>query len=57
MESFNSWFWRGQNELISCTWTQPDGRGTWFSLKAHFEGEGFHKRNVEDAYSKLESIT
>jgi hypothetical protein len=57
MESFNSWFWRGQNELILCTWTQPDGRGTWFSLKAHFEGEGFHKRNVEDAYSKLESIT
>ncbi len=33
-----------------------DGRGAWLSLVAHFEGDSYPNRNVEDAYTMLESI-
>jgi hypothetical protein len=33
-----------------------DGRGAWLALKAHFEGDGFRNRNIEEAYSMLESL-
>ena len=32
------------------------GRQAWLALRAHYEGEGFRNRNVEEAYSTLEHI-
>jgi hypothetical protein len=32
------------------------GRGAWNALRAHFEGDGLRNRNVEDAYSTLDSL-
>jgi hypothetical protein len=32
------------------------GRSAWLALRAHYEGEGFKNRNVEEAYSALENI-
>ncbi len=31
-----------------------DGRAAWMALIGHFEGDSYHNRNVEDAYSALE---
>jgi hypothetical protein len=33
-----------------------DGRAAWLSLTAHFEGESYRNRNVEEAYATLESL-
>jgi hypothetical protein len=33
-----------------------NGRATWLSLTAHFEGESYRNRNVEEAYATLESL-
>lgn len=33
-----------------------NGRAAWLSLKAHFEGESYRNRNVEEAYSTLEGL-
>jgi hypothetical protein len=32
------------------------GRAAWLSLTAHFEGESYRNRNVEDAYATLEAL-
>ena len=33
-----------------------NGRAAWLSLTAHFEGESYCNRNVEEAYATLESL-
>jgi len=33
-----------------------NGRAAWLSLTAHFEGESYRNRNVEEAYATLESL-
>ena len=33
-----------------------DGHSAWMALVNHFEGDGFHNRNVEDAYRTLEHL-
>jgi len=33
-----------------------DGRAAWLRLTAHFEGESYHNRNVEDAYATLDAL-
>jgi hypothetical protein len=37
--------------------SQADGRAAWLALKAHYEGEGFRNRNVEDAYATLDRLS
>jgi hypothetical protein len=33
-----------------------NGRAAWLSLTAHFEGESYSNRNVEEAYATIESL-
>jgi hypothetical protein len=37
--------------------TLADGRGACLALKTNYEGEGFHNRNVEDAYATLDRLS
>jgi hypothetical protein len=41
---------------ILCFDSAADGRSAWQALRDHFEGDGFHNRSVEDAYSTLEHL-
>jgi hypothetical protein len=34
-----------------------DGRSAWLALKAHYKGEGFRNRNIEDAYAMLDRLS
>jgi len=36
--------------------TTSNGRAAWLSLVAHFEGESYRNRNLEDAYVTLEAL-
>jgi hypothetical protein len=45
----------GQTYIMRCN-VDTYGRGAWNALRAHFEGDGFQNRNIEHAYSTLESL-
>jgi hypothetical protein len=32
------------------------GRQAWLAVRAHYEGEGFRNRNVDEAYTTLEHL-
>jgi hypothetical protein len=36
--------------------TAANGQGAWLALKAHYEGDGFRNRNVEDVYAMLDRL-
>lgn len=45
----------GRSYIMSFDATS-NGRAAWLSMVAHFEGESYRNRNVEDAYAALEAL-